>query len=112
MLAMNNRPEQRAQKGGDYRVFAAAMTTSPKAARMNGDNRPTTVTSTTSAVAAAIPERAQDDAPHMHRHMWVVTGTAGSGKTTVAQYLAEQLQVPYIEGDDVSTLSTASARYC
>ncbi|MCJ1308079.1 hypothetical protein MMC25_001730 [Agyrium rufum] len=34
------------------------------------------------------------------RHMWIVTGPAGCGKTSVAQYLAAQLSIPYIEGDD------------
>ena len=36
------------------------------------------------------------------RHMWIITGPAGCGKTTVAQYLAKELSIPYIEGDDVS----------
>lgn len=39
--------------------------------------------------------------PH-HRHMWIITGPAGCGKSTVAQYLAKELSIPYIEGDDVS----------
>ncbi|KAF5661012.1 gluconokinase [Fusarium heterosporum] len=33
------------------------------------------------------------------QHIWLVTGPAGCGKTTVAQYLAQSLGVPYIEGD-------------
>jgi len=33
-------------------------------------------------------------------HIWIITGPAGCGKTTVAQYLAAELSVPYIEGDD------------
>lgn len=41
------------------------------------------------------------DSPH-HRHMWIITGPAGCGKSTVAQYLAKELSLPYIEGDDVS----------
>lgn len=40
------------------------------------------------------------DSPH-HRHMWIITGPAGCGKSTVAQYLAKELSLPYIEGDDV-----------
>lgn len=36
-----------------------------------------------------------------HHHIWLVTGPAGCGKTTVAQYLAESLDMPYIEGDSV-----------
>ena len=37
-----------------------------------------------------------------HRHMWIITGPAGCGKSTIAQYLAKELSIPYIEGDDVS----------
>lgn len=36
------------------------------------------------------------------RHMWIITGPAGCGKSTVAQFLAKELSIPYIEGDDVS----------
>ena len=39
-----------------------------------------------------------------HRHIWIVTGPAGCGKTTVAASLAGQLGVQYIEGDDVSQI--------
>lgn len=36
-----------------------------------------------------------------HRqHIWIITGPAGCGKSTVAQYLSEELALPYIEGDD------------
>ncbi|EWC44007.1 hypothetical protein DRE_01359 [Drechslerella stenobrocha 248] len=34
------------------------------------------------------------------RHIWVVTGPAGCGKSSVASYLAQSLDLPYIEGDD------------
>ncbi|KAK6344525.1 hypothetical protein TWF696_008159 [Orbilia brochopaga] len=34
------------------------------------------------------------------RHIWVVTGPAGCGKSSVAAYLAQALDLPYIEGDD------------
>jgi gluconokinase len=34
--------------------------------------------------------------------MWIITGPAGCGKSTVAHYLAKELSIPYIEGDDVS----------
>jgi gluconokinase len=36
-------------------------------------------------------------------HIWVITGPAGCGKTTVASYLSQELGYPYLEGDDVRT---------
>lgn len=39
---------------------------------------------------------------HHHRHMWIITGPAGCGKSTIAAYLSKELSIPYIEGDDVS----------
>ncbi|KAI9765246.1 MAG: hypothetical protein M1835_007431 [Candelina submexicana] len=38
--------------------------------------------------------------PSHHRHIWIITGPAGCGKSTIAQYLAENLLIPYIEGDE------------
>ncbi|KAJ2991385.1 hypothetical protein NUW58_g2532 [Xylaria curta] len=32
-------------------------------------------------------------------HIWLVTGPAGCGKTTVAQHISETLNLPYLEGD-------------
>ncbi|KAH8697543.1 thermoresistant gluconokinase family protein [Talaromyces proteolyticus] len=37
------------------------------------------------------------------QHIWIVTGPAGSGKTTVAQKLQAELGLPYLEGDDFHT---------
>ncbi|BCS27184.1 gluconokinase [Aspergillus puulaauensis] len=34
------------------------------------------------------------------QHIWIVTGPAGSGKSTVGIYLHQQLGVPFLEGDD------------
>jgi gluconokinase len=41
--------------------------------------------------------------PEHAKHMWIITGPAGSGKTTVAEYLAAKLKFPYVEGDDWHT---------
>ncbi|KAK7739937.1 hypothetical protein SLS53_005531 [Cytospora paraplurivora] len=35
-----------------------------------------------------------------HHHIWLVTGPAGCGKTTIAQHVANSLNLPYIEGDE------------
>ncbi|KAI9761415.1 MAG: hypothetical protein M4579_001065 [Chaenotheca gracillima] len=35
-----------------------------------------------------------------HRHIWIITGPAGCGKSTVAQFLAESLHLPFVEGDE------------
>lgn len=39
--------------------------------------------------------------PSAHKHIWLVTGPAGCGKSTVASHLASTLHLPYLEGDDV-----------
>ncbi|KAK4192693.1 P-loop containing nucleoside triphosphate hydrolase protein [Podospora australis] len=38
--------------------------------------------------------------PSGAHHIWLVTGPAGCGKSTVAKYLASVLHLPYIEGDE------------
>lgn len=35
-----------------------------------------------------------------YEHIWILTGPAGCGKTTVGQFLAKELSLPYVEGDD------------
>lgn len=37
-----------------------------------------------------------------HKHIWVITGPAGCGKTSVAEHLHETLSIPYLEGDTVN----------
>lgn len=41
-------------------------------------------------------------------HIWLVTGPAGCGKTTVAQHLSKALNIPYIEGDAVGLVQSIS----
>ncbi|KAI0164788.1 thermoresistant gluconokinase [Xylariaceae sp. FL1272] len=45
-----------------------------------------------------IPNGGLQPAPGVH-HIWLVTGPAGCGKTTVAVYLSKSMDLPYIEGD-------------
>ncbi|CZT48298.1 probable glucokinase [Rhynchosporium secalis] len=35
-----------------------------------------------------------------HHHIWLITGPAGCGKSTVAQYLAKSMNLPFVEGDE------------
>lgn len=39
-----------------------------------------------------------------HKHIWVITGPAGCGKTSVAEFLHSTYSLPYLEGDTVSGL--------
>ncbi|KAF2088864.1 carbohydrate kinase [Saccharata proteae CBS 121410] len=52
-----------------------------------------------SSMAPTILTNSMPLPPH-HRHIWIVTGPAGCGKSTVAKFIAEQLNTPYIEGDE------------
>lgn len=52
-----------------------------------------------SLVTMSIANGTHISAPN--RHIWVVTGPAGCGKTTVAEHLSRKLDVPYVEGDKV-----------
>jgi gluconokinase len=36
-----------------------------------------------------------------HRWIWFVTGPTACGKTTVAKFVAEKLDITFMEGDDV-----------
>lgn len=35
-----------------------------------------------------------------HSHIWLITGPAGCGKSTIAQHVAKAMNLPYIEGDE------------
>jgi gluconokinase len=42
-----------------------------------------------------------DAALKTERYVWFITGPTACGKTTVAKYLAEKLNLTFLEGDDV-----------
>ena len=70
---------------------------------LGADPKPLTTTMTPNVSKAA---NKTPGAPARH-HIWLVTGPAGCGKSTVAQHLATTLGLPYIEGDDVGSARTA-----
>lgn len=49
--------------------------------------------------------------PAQMQHIWVVTGPAGCGKSTVGNVLRTELGVPFLEGDDVSTSLYTTSHY-
>lgn len=83
---------------------------------VNGQS-PTSLTTTRQAIASSKPlwtskpsdmSMTSNNAvsglkkPHpAHHHIWLVTGPAGCGKTTVAKHLAAALGMAYVEGDEV-----------
>ena len=42
------------------------------------------------------------------KHIWIITGPAGCGKTSVAEYLHEIFSIPYLEGDTVSSMTVST----
>ena len=81
----------------------------PMPANKGQKDAPAPATLTTSdvaaAAAAAIPSATMNglarNGTYKHHHIWLVTGPAGCGKTTVASHLSQALNMPYIEGDSV-----------
>ncbi len=55
----------------------------------------------TSSGAATLANGHTRRPENFHHQIWLVTGPAGSGKSTVAKHLAASLNYPYIEGDEV-----------
>ncbi|TLD06855.1 thermoresistant gluconokinase like protein [Venturia nashicola] len=47
---------------------------------------------------AAIPPPSSE-----HQHIWIITGPAGCGKTSVAEHLHQTYKMPYLEGDTYHT---------
>ncbi|KAF5970230.1 hypothetical protein FBULB1_9790 [Fusarium bulbicola] len=78
----------------------------PTPMSLKAPTKPTTITlpPTTSSPMTVAPPSINSATINGHKaqgqqHIWLVTGPAGCGKTTVAGYLAQSLGLPYIEGD-------------
>ncbi|RMJ27270.1 Thermoresistant gluconokinase family protein [Aspergillus sp. HF37] len=72
---------------------------------INGAAKDPSVVQAASASASASPESASmwqttRSAQVPIQHIWVITGPAGSGKSTVGRGLQEELNLPFLEGDD------------
>ncbi|KAG6301566.1 hypothetical protein E4U09_005020 [Claviceps aff. purpurea] len=49
--------------------------------------------------STSAPAGSGNSASRQQHHLWLVTGPAGCGKTTVAEHLADTLKISFIEGD-------------
>ena len=87
MLSYNSSVGQRPSSSGAMPSSRQNIPPSPKTTISNG----VMGNGTTSA----------DGFPAKQQHIWLVTGPAGCGKSTVAKHIANALQFPFIEGDEV-----------
>lgn len=65
------------------------------------DHLPITASTFSSLANGAAVNLFTEKPEGQHKHIWLITGPAGSGKSTVAQYIAKSMDLPYIEGDEV-----------
>ena len=61
---------------------------------------PAKMTSNPSLASAPNTARQREEEP---KHIWVITGPAGCGKTSVAEHLHDTYSLPYLEGDTYHT---------
>lgn len=82
---------------------------------LNADisNNPPKLSDPSSTLPPAVPPNYESTHKNRRRvssvegvkHIWLITGPAGCGKTTVAKAVSKALDLHYLEGDDVSQLS-------
>jgi len=65
---------------------------------ITADHIPHAASASKSLVHATVKALNQPDTKH--HHIWLVTGPAGCGKSTVAQFIARTMNLPFIEGDE------------
>lgn len=78
---------------------------SPNSSPTKGAAPPSSPTTTPSPDKATTPPTI-DATTLKRRWIWIVTGPTASGKTSTAKALADYLNFPFIEGDDVRPIPT------
>ena len=81
MLSYDNRPTMPSSSGATSDRLPLSTSSSAKMLNGNSNN----------------VEQPKTD----HHHIWLITGPAGCGKSTVAQFIAKSMNLPYMEGDEV-----------
>lgn len=83
---------QRPSSSGAMSSGRQSIPSSPKASRLPTALSNGAMTNGGTPAAAETPAKDQ--------HIWLVTGPAGCGKSTVAKHIADSLQLPFVEGDE------------
>jgi len=66
----------------------------------NEDHLP--ISTSKSNIMTSTPTTNDGQPDTANHHIWLITGPAGCGKSTVAEFVAKSMNLPYIEGDAVS----------
>ena len=74
----------------------------PMPANQGSKDTPATATVTATAIMPTTekqPVKPSKRRTYEHQHIWLVTGPAGCGKSTVGAHVSQVLNMPYLEGD-------------